>query len=587
MFKWLRRGGTGRQAEPAPTQNFEQLVAQLDQFIARSDFKPALTAIRQHESQFSDRIELQVRLGIVLYSLEQYNEAVRALEAALVRDPGNESALKFLVGACYYAREFRQGLAIGRRAIAAGKADAQVHNAMGAMYLQSGDLEHALESFQTAIKLNPADTQALSNLEAVKTRFSAIGVSETDTEEIGRIRDGWIETYTQKLLDGVLTVEEAERFSQTIGIRRDTWPLAMRLVDDFANRPDLSAVLAANLSTICIHAGESQKALALSEFAFADSPTRVEMRNTLGGRLVRQGDERWTDGWKLLAETNRLLNPNNYVDTVPVWRGEFVEGKRLFVHFDQGVGDALIAMRFVPMLSLRGIEVVLWVIPALEMLVESLASYAQIVRSPFMPDPRAFGCHYSSGLFDLVAGLRLGPDEIGEFDRLPAPSAATELLQQLATSRGRAVVALITFGNPRRTDDWFRSVPINALEPLKSLPGVDWVNLSTDSRPELGALLGEFKMIDPTPNITSFGDTAAVLAAVHCSAAHLAAALGRPLWVLKPTIDDWRWQIGDIVSPWWPAARIFAADGVGEWKGTIEMLARDLEDRLPKLNEAT
>jgi tetratricopeptide (TPR) repeat protein len=589
MFKWLHNFSHPKTAAPAAALNFDELMALVDRLTDAGDAKGALDALRLQERHFGERVEFLVRQGVLLYSVGQFTEATGVLEAALLRDPVHPMALKFLVGASFGAGDFREGLVIGNRAIAAGVADADVHNAMGAMHLQLGALHEAIESFQTAVKLNPADTQALANLEAVKGRFSAIGASETDTEEIGRIRDGWIDTFSRKLAAGALTVAEGERFSQTIGIRHATWPLALKLVDAFYGRPDVSAVLAVNLSTICVHAGDTRRALELSELAFRLNPTQIEMRGGLGARLVREGGTRWTEGWQLLAETNRQFNPNNYADTVPSWNGEDLGGKKLFVHFDQGVGDALMALRFIPMLVARQISVVLWVLPAMDSLVAALAPFAQLVHSPYMPDPRALGCHYSCGLFDLAAGLGLTPSAISDFPLIAAPPGPGWREAVPHGQKGGIALALIAFGNPKRADDWLRSIPLAALAPLKNVPGIKWVNLSTDPRPEQSELVREFNMEDPTPGIKNFGDTASLLASVDgvisidCSSAHLAAALGKPLWVLKPTLDDWRWQIGDTLSPWWPAARTFPAEAPGVWDQAIDRLACDLARQLPLL----
>jgi ADP-heptose:LPS heptosyltransferase len=70
--------------------------------------------------------------------------------------------------------------------------------------------------------------------------------------------------------------------------------------------------------------------------------------------------------------------------------------------------------------------------------------------------------------------------------------------------------------------------------------------------------------------------------AIDCAGAHLAAALGKPLWVLKPTMDDWRWQIGSTASPWWPEAHVFPATDAGEWHEPVRLVRQDLQNYLSR-----
>jgi tetratricopeptide (TPR) repeat protein len=584
-FKWL----TKRRGNPAPlaaAPNILPILEQADAYSRSQDYSSMLVLLQAHEKQFSRDARLFASMGFAYFMLARYQEAAAAFEQALVFEPANVTALKFLVGALYFTEEYAKGIDIGARAIAAGCADEQVYNALGAIHLNLGQLGESLNAFETAIRINPSDTQALANIEAVKSRFSAIGAQEAGSSVVTETRDAWISTYTERFRNGTLTVGEAERLSQLIGAGKQTWHLAIDLVERFMSRDDLTATLAANLSTTCLYAGRTEDGLRLMELAFKLSPALPEVRNGLGYRLVRQGGTRWIEGWRLMAETNRKFNPNNYPKTALLWTGQPLGNKRLFVHFDQGVGDALMALRFVPILAGRGINVVLWVLPAMTSLLTALEPFADIVHSPHMPDPSALGCDYACGLFDLVAGLNVGEGEIAHFPRIWVDDARiAHWRSELGTFNG-PVLGLIASGNPRRMDDWIRTVPPERLAALKRLGNVRWINLSTDPRPEVEASIRLLNMADPTPRFSNFADTAAVMSlvdgviAIDSAGAHLAGALGRPLWVLKPTMDDWRWQIGDTLSPWWPEARVFAATSAGEWHDVIPRLTDDVEDYL-------
>ena len=595
MFKWFGSRRTRSASEAvavAPLQavpvSIDRLMTESGHLQAMDDYAGIVTLLMPETTRLSDQAPLLSRLGFALYMLQRYREAIRFLDHALALDPADHNALKFMIGSLLSTEQYAEGITYGQRAIVAGAADEQVYNALGAMQLHLGNFEAAIKAFETSVKLNPRDTQALANLEAVKLRYSALRDDAEDSSEVAKIRRDWIDTLTAQLHDGSLDVEGAERLSQMIGVKQEYWSLALELVDKLSARADLSAILAANLASICFYAGRTAIGMTLSEMAWRLAPDVPEIRNGFGGRLVRAGGARWNEGWQLMAETNRKLIPNNYVDDSIQWTGQSIGSAKLFVHLDQGVGDSFIALRMLRLLAERGIHAVLWVPPNIVEVVASIASTCEIVSSERMPHPATLGCSYACGLFDLLAGLAPGPGDIGAFDLLSAPATRVDVWRDRVPRGQGAVFALIASGNQRRDDDWIRSVPPSALQPLTEITGVAWVNLSTDARAEVDRSNQMLSMVDPTPDIKDFADTAALLSlvdgviAIDCAGAHLAAALGKPLWVLKPTMDDWRWQIGETMSPWWPTARVFAATDAGEWEEPVRSLSADLKKYLAR-----
>ncbi len=593
LFKWF---GKGRQsvaasrstsaANGAGKLSLADVMAEADRLQAGSDHEGMAKLLIPQAARFPKEVPLLAQLGFALYMQARYREAVHFLDRALTSNPDHPGALKFMVGALLGAGENVQGVAFAKRAISFGAADEQIYNALGAMQLNLGNVDDAIEAFERAVKLNPDDTQALANLEAVKLRFSALRSGDGDSIEVALIREERIANLCAQLRDGSLTIEQAERLSQMIDVKRRYWPVALELVEKFGQRTDLTAILAVNLSATCFYAGRNEMALALSETAWRLDPVRPETRNAFGSRLVREGGRRWNEGWRLMAETNRLLIPNNHIADSTQWTGQAIGSAKLFVHFDQGVGDAFIALRLLRFLADRAIKVVLWVPPSIAELVTSLQPVCEIVSSEHMPHPAAVGCRYACGLFDLLAGLALSPQDIGRFDRLSVDPDRIERWRPQIRNGSSPVLALIASGNPRRGDDWIRSVPPAALQPLANIDAVTWVNLATDTRPEIESTLQMLSMIDPTEEIKDFADTAAILSlvdavvAIDCAGAHLAAALGKPLWVLKPTMEDWRWQIGNTLSPWWPDARVFASTEAGEWQQPVIALSSNLRGYL-------
>ena len=158
------------------------------------------------------------------------------------------------------------------------------------------------------------------------------------------------------------------------------------------------------------------------------------------------------------------------------------------------------------------------------------------------------------------------------------PSAAGYLTAD--TARGfrrpegtRRRIGLVWAGNPEHHNDARRSVPTSALAPLAALQGIDWVNIQRGARgPELTIM---HRLPAPSPRIADFADTAALIdtldlvIAVDTSVAHLAGALGKPVWIMLPHAPDWRWMRDRSDSPWYTSAGLFRQPRAGDWDAVV------------------
>jgi hypothetical protein len=145
---------------------------------------------------------------------------------------------------------------------------------------------------------------------------------------------------------------------------------------------------------------------------------------------------------------------------------------------------------------------------------------------------------------------------------------------------GRRRVGIVWAGNPEHHNDARRSVPTRALAPLVGLEGIDWVNLQRGARgPELTIM---HRLPAPSARIKDFADTAALVdtldlvIAVDTSVAHLAGAMGKPVWIMLPHAPDWRWMLKRDDTPWYSSARLFRQEVAGDWDGVVARVAAAL-----------
>lgn len=286
------------------------------------------------------------------------------------------------------------------------------------------------------------------------------------------------------------------------------------------------------------------------------------------------------EGWRQLEARFRVPGyiPPEKRFPQPWWDGQAFAGKTLLVHFEQGFGDTLMFVRYLPLVKARGGRVVLLVQPQFAYLMTTLAGVDEVVGlgQPVPP-------------FDLQVSLFSMPALFGtDLDSVPAdipylgiPKSVPNrwgIAETLAATEGRLRVGLVWGGNPRHPRDAQRSIPGALLNPLGVLPGVAWhsFQLGRGDAPQLPA------MLDLSPWLQTFSDTAYALSGmdlaitVDTAFAHLAGALGVPTLLLLAHAPDFRWMLAREDTPWYPSLRLYRQPRPGDWKAVVDRLMVDL-----------
>ncbi len=270
--------------------------------------------------------------------------------------------------------------------------------------------------------------------------------------------------------------------------------------------------------------------------------------------------------WKRAAIARRSIGK-------PLWLGEYPIGRKaILLHAEQGLGDTIQFARYAPLLAEGGASVMLEVQSELKDLLSGLAGVRVFARGEALP---AFDVHCPLGSLPLALKTTLQTVPAG----IPYLRASEERLAKwrprLDVLPGKRV-ALAWAGNPNHINDRNRSIALARLAPLLSAPGVSVVGVQREvPQGDRAALAGMTHLGD---ELADFQDTAAVLAlcdlviSVDTSVAHLAGAMGRPLWVLLPFWPDWRWTLDGARSPWYPDARLYRQGADLDWDPVIARL---------------
>ena len=341
-----------------------------------------------------------------------------------------------------------------------------------------------------------------------------------------------------------------------------------------------------NLGLVLLEQGRVEEAERACRMAVADRPTEPGPRLNLAMVLLLTG--RLTEGWvayeaRLAVDPWRVPAPNQAAP--PLTDLTAAAGRVVLVRAEQGFGDILQFCRYVPMLADAGVTVVLEAPSALVRLLRTVPGVAQVV--PMGSAMPWFDYHCRLMSLPMLFGTTLEnvPNRVPYLQA--APEAAARWRARLAQLPDRRIGLAWAGGqrpdNPHAASiDRRRSVPIGALKSLTTVDGCGFVSLCVGHD---GRATGADWLFDPTDAITDFVDTAALIAgldlviAVDTAAAHLAGALGRPVWLLNRFDTCWRWLLDRDDSPWYPTMRQFRQTEPGAWGPVIERVRQALAVR--------
>lgn len=462
--------------------------------------------------------------------------ALYDIENVLRLDPGNVEA--FVLRAAVHRSLGKRGDALAdcECVLALDPGHWGAHNNRGVLLDELGRSDEALASYTKALELNPDNPDSFMN---IGTALAALGRGEDA-----------VKTY-----DVVL---EAEPDNIAVLNSKGAALVAMRRF--------VAALECFERAIAC----DPQSAISHIHRAFA----------LLALGRLQEGFEAYEwrrRGVATFAELPRFAQPE-------LKPGDDLRDKRLLLFSEQGIGDIIQFARFAPAFVQRGAEVVFATYPALQRLLASLGDGITVVP-PEGPAPT----------FDVTCPLMSAPYVLGTAlesipARIPYLRAAPELRaawrERLRPTAGTLKVGIAWSGNPQYTNDSTRSIAFSAFRDVLGVPGVTYINVQKDVRVGDEDALVQSGAVDFRPGLTDFAETAAlvceldVVIAVDTSLAHLAGALGKPVWILLSAVSDWRWFEGRADSPWYPTARLFRQSRIGAWEPVFAEVRAALAERV-------
>jgi Tfp pilus assembly protein PilF len=343
-----------------------------------------------------------------------------------------------------------------------------------------------------------------------------------------------------------------------------------------AIKPD-SSEAEFNIGNVLRLQGNLSEARAQYQRALKLQPDNVDARWNLSLLNLLEGD--YAAGWPLYESRLQRPTPNLRSFPMPQWKGEPLNGSRVLLHAEQGLGDTLQFLRFIPMVVTAGGQVLLDVPEQIHRLAAEIPGVAAVIATgepiadhewqcPLMSLPLAFGTTVAT-IPAQVPYLKIPEDAL---------QAAAERLWPDNGLR----VGLVWGATPRSFEDSDRSIPLALFRSILSTKDTHFFSL------QLGPQASQFDtlenpMTDLSAAIADFADTTALVThldlviTVDTSVAHLAGALGKPTWVLLPFSSDWRWLTHRNDSPWYPTVRLFRQARPRDWSSVLERVQSELE----------
>ena len=520
------------------------------------------TSILAANGEFFDALHL---LALALSELGRNNAALDNYDRALAVRPDDAEALYNRGNTLHKLGRLEQALESYERALAVGADFAEALNNRGVVLQKLGRFEEALESCEQALAVGPQYPEALHNRGNTLQELGRFEQALASYEQALALRPGYAEALDNRgnALRALGRFDEAmECHEQALAVRPD-------FAEAFYNRGNTLR----DLKRFDEAMESFQRALAL-EPNFAKGQVNRAYLLLLTARFA--------EGWQAHEWRRREDSWTGRSLSGPEWRkGEPCPG-RLLLYAEQGLGDTIQFSRFASSVAASGKEVFLEVQPPLGALLGRLEGVKAIRKGETLPE---YDAHLP--LMSLPHVLGITPETLPRnFPYLLAEPARVEAwAKRLPTGQFR--VGIVWQGNSDGYVDKGRSIPLRCFAPLCRIPGLRLISLQKNKGIEqladlppgmrVETLGAEF---DSSPD--AFLDTAAVMMNLDLvissdtAAAHLAGALGCPVWIVLRHVPDWRWMIDREDTPWYPTARLFRQTRHADWDEVFERIAGEL-----------
>ena len=496
-----------------------------------------------------ESINLLKSLGIVHHQLNEFEKSAEYYKRILSIDNNNSEA-EYSLGVCYQNLDNNElALAHYKKAIELNPEYIDAYNNLGLLYASLKNYSEAEKYYRQALKYNPEYFNAIINLGSLR-------LLEDDFEAAG------------------------EYFNK-----------ALFIADNIENNDAGKAVAYSNIGFMHLRKKEIEEAIKFFDIGIKLNPESVLAHYNKAEALLVSG--RFEEGWKEYEWRTGRKDFGKRKFNKPFKPEYNLHGKRILVYAEQGLGDALQFIRYLPMLKQKGCYIIFECGKEMHLLLKDFKGIDELVERNLVEAPN-IDYDYELPLLNLPQYFNTTINNIPMV--VPYLKADEQLKQnwaRIVNDRDKLRVGIVWAGSPIHTNDKHRSVRLNQFMPLLSIEGTHFYSLQKGF-PVIQANDYRLLLTVLDEQIKSFADTAAIIEnldlviTVDTSVAHLAGALGKETWVLIPYMPDWRWLLDGKHSLWYPTLKLYRQPSVGDWNSVFIEMKKDLSIFMKnKKNELT
>ncbi|MHC4431240.1 MAG: tetratricopeptide repeat protein [Planctomycetota bacterium] len=507
-------------------------------------------------------------LGVILEAQGRPEEALDAYEQAVSLKADYAEAYHNMAIALQSQGRYAQAIEKCEKANLIDPDHAEPHNTMGFALQAQGRLNDATESYRKATELKPNYAEAYNHLGVALNQLGRHDEAVENFEQALRIDPDYAEAYNNL---GIV-LKERGRLAEAIADYEQAIRLEPHFFEAYYN---LGNALTAQ--GCCDEAIENYQHAIEIKPGYAQAHWNRSHAYLLKGEFVKGWQEY---EWRRNTELGIFTYPHRHRG--PRWDGSDFSGKRLLVHCEQGLGDSLQFMRYLPMVKARGGVVIFEVWKSLHGVLQDSKGFDELSElSVERKTDVDFDLHIS--LMDLPAVFGTTLDTIpAEVPYVTADSLKVKAWRDRLDGASFNV-GIVWAGSPKHGNDHNRSCRLELFAPLASIDGVKLYALQKgEAATEVGRLSQAVTIHNLSQDLDDFGDTAAavenldLVISVDTAAAHLAGAMGKPTWVLLPFAPDWRWMLERTDSPWYPTMRLLRQEEWGDWTCVFQEMTEQL-----------
>ncbi len=548
MPEALKHGDHALQMHPPPEAifTFAKSLSKHDQA------KPAINAYTAGLSQQPENTEARFQLGALFQKLGDLQNAADCFRAVYLRDPKNVEALCRLSAIAREIGQTKEAIQAGERALSLDPESAEAHNNLGLALCDLRKYLEAIKHFEAALKTTETPYETLNNLGVAHQALGNLCAAENYLRRAIKVSNA--SPAAERNLGNVL--RQAERFNEALSCYQRALKKSPL---DFTNY--------ANLGLILINLNRPSDAITVYEKALSLKPNHLAIRKSLGIAQLQCGN--LLDGFRNYEA--RLAKKDGF-SKIPRWSPD-CKARSVLVTAEQGFGDTLQFCRYLNQLVEMGLEVTFACQPTLVRLMRTVnVAITVISNNDKAPETEAH-IPLLSLPFALKSTLETIP---ADCPYLWADAPINPKWRKISDKTVKSV-GLVWSGNPQRQDDRMRSCPPELLGKLSCIKEIDFYSLQKEGIPT-----GLKGITDLSSHLTDFAETAALIKSldlivtVDTAVAHLAGALGKPVWVMLGNTADWRYFLERKNSPWYPHMRLFRQKKPGAWADLMSDVAKSL-----------